>query len=118
MSANRKRKIQVIIRLTEEEHDVLLQRMRDAGVQNREAYLRSMALTGYILRLNTSEVRETLRLISNVTSNINQLAKRANETRSIYAQDMIQLREEVGNLRVQVSDVMKVFGKVRQFMEL
>jgi len=118
MSANRKRKMQVIIRLTEDEHDVLLQRMRDAGVQNREAYLRSMALTGYILRLDISEVREALRLMATATNNINQLAKRANETRSIYAQDMIQLREDVGNLRGQVSDIMKVFSKVRKFLEL
>ena len=118
MSVNRKRKVQVIIRLTEDEQDVLLQRMRDAGVQNREAYLRSMALTGYILRLDNSEVRETLRLMATATNNINQLAKRANETRSVYANDMVQLREEVGNLRGQVSDIMKVFSKVRKFMEL
>jgi len=65
-----------------------------------------------------SEVRETLRLMSNATSNINQLAKRAGETRSIYANDMIQLHEDVSGLRAQVSDVMKVFSKVRQFMEL
>jgi predicted transcriptional regulator len=77
-----------------------------------------MALTGYVLRLDMSEVRETLRLLANATNNINQIAKRANETRSIYANDMIQLREEVGNLRSQVSDVMKVFGKIRKLMEL
>jgi hypothetical protein len=118
MGANRKRKVQIIIRLTEEEQDVLLQRMRDAGVQNREAYLRSMALTGYILRLDMSEVREVLRLLANAASNINQLTKRANETRSIYASDMIQLREEVGNMRSQVSDVMKVFAKARKLLEL
>jgi len=118
MSVNRKRKIQIIIRLTDDEHDILTQRMLDAGIQNREAYLRKMALTGYILRLDMSEVRETLRLLANATNNINQLAKRANETRSIYAADMVQLREEVNSMRSQVSDIMKVFGKVRKLLEL
>ena len=87
-------------------------------MKNQEAYLRSMALTGYILRLDLSEVRETLRLISKANNNINQLARRANETHSIYAQDIIQLQEEVGNLRSQVSDVLKVFGKARKLLEL
>ena len=92
--------------------------MKETGMKNQEAYLRKMALTGYILRLDMSEVLETLRLVSNATNNINQIVKRANETRSIYASEMIQLREEVGNMRSQVSDMLKVFGKVRKLMDL
>jgi hypothetical protein len=113
-----KRKVDIKIRLTEEERDMLLQRIRDSGVQNREAYLRKVALTGYILRLDTSEVRETLRLLANATANINQIAARANESRSIYAADMAQLQEEISNIRLQVSDVMKVFNKVRKLTEI
>jgi len=118
MSVNRKRKKQVLMRLTEEEHALLQHRMYEASIQNQEAYLRQMALTGYILRLDLSEVRETLRLIANATSNINQVARRANETRSIYARDMMELYEEMKNLRSQVSDIMKVFRKVQKFLEL
>jgi hypothetical protein len=118
MSANRKRKIRVEMRLTEDEHDVFLRRMRDLGMLNKDSYLRRMALTGYIIRLDMSEVRETLRLIANATSNINQIAKRANETRSIYASDMIQIREEIGNLRLQVSNALKVFRKVQKLMDI
>jgi len=118
MVDNRKRQIRVVVRFTEDERDLLLKRMQDSGIKNRESYLRSMALTGYILRLDTSEVREALYLMATATNNINQLAKRANETRSIYANDMIHLREEVENLRSQVSGVMKVFRKVQKFMDL
>jgi len=64
MSANRKRKIRIEVHFTEDERDLFLQRMTDAGIQNMQAYLRRMALTGYILRLDISEVRETLRLMS------------------------------------------------------
>jgi len=113
-----KRTFEIKMRLTEGERDTLLERMRDAGITNREAYLRNIALTGYILRLDMSEVREALRLMSNATSNINQLTKRANETRSIYANDLILLREDVERLRLQVSDIMKVFGKVRRLVDV
>ena len=51
-------------------------------------------------------------------NNFNQIAKRANETRSIYAVDVIQLRDEVGGMRSQVSDLMKVYGKIRKLLEL
>ena len=118
MSVNRKRNIRIAMHLTEEERDLFLQRMEDAGIQNMQAYLRRMALTGYILRLDLSEVRETLRLISKANININQLAKRANETHNIYAQDIVQLQEDVGNLRLQVSDIMKVFSKVHGLLAL
>ena len=107
-----------MFRLTENEKDILKQRMQDSGMNNQEAYLRKMALTGYILRLDMSEVRETLRLVANATNNINQIAKKVNETRSIYAADMIRLREEVGELRTHVSDAVKVFAKVRKFLDL
>ena len=56
--------------------------------------------------------------MANATSNINQVAWRANENRSIYAADMIKLREEVSNMRSQVSEVMKVFEKVRKLLDL
>ena len=113
-----KRNITIKIRLTDEEKEILSQRMRCAGVQNREAFLRKMVFNGYVLRLDMSEVRETLRLLANATNNINQLAKRANENRSIYASDIIKLREEVGNMRLQVSDLVKVFAKVRKLLNL
>ena len=113
MGVNRKRKIRIEMRLTEEEHNIFMQRMKDVGMVNKNAYLRRMALAGYILRLDMSEIRETLRLTANATSNINQIAKRANETKNIYASDMIQLQEEVGNLRSQVSEALKVFSKVK-----
>jgi len=118
MGVNRKRKIRVEMRLTDDENDIFRQRMRDSGIQNRDAYLRKMALTGYVLRLDMSEVRETLRLLANATNNINQIARHTNETRSIYAADMIKLREEMVDMRMQVSEIMKVFLKVRKMMEL
>ena len=77
-----------------------------------------MALTGYILRLDLSEVREELRFLANIANNINQLSRMANQTRSIYASDMIKIYEEAAGLRKQVSDVMKVFRKVYKLLEL
>ena len=118
MSDNRKRKKQLILRLTDEEHELLLQRMHSTGMINMSAYIRQMALTGYILPMDFSEVRETLRLVANATSNINQIARVVNETRSMYATDLIKLREEVEILRSEASKALKVFLKVQKFLDL
>jgi hypothetical protein len=116
--AKRIREIVVRFHVTEQERNLIDEKMAAAGIRNRESYLRKMSLGGYILRLDLSNVKEMTRLLSNVANNMNQIAKRANETRSIYAADMIQLREEVGNMRSQVSDALKVFAKVRKLMDL
>ena len=55
--ANLKRSVSVLFRLTEDERELLKKRMDEAGMNNQEAYLRKMALTGYIVRLDMSEVR-------------------------------------------------------------
>jgi len=67
--------------------------MATAGIRNREAYLRKMCLDGYVVRVDFSDVREMVRVLRNATNNLNQVAKRANETRSIYESDIKDLQD-------------------------
>ncbi len=53
--------------------------MREAGTANMGAYLRKMALDGYILRLDLPELKEMLSQLRYMGNNVNQIAKRANE---------------------------------------
>ena len=53
--------------------------MREAGTTNMGAYLRKMALDGYILRLDLPELKEMLSQLRYMGNNVNQIAKRANE---------------------------------------
>ncbi|MCL2352306.1 MAG: plasmid mobilization relaxosome protein MobC, partial [Firmicutes bacterium] len=61
------------IRLTEAERDLINEKMAAAGIRNREAYFRKMVMDGYIVRLDLTEVREMVRLLSNATNNLNQI---------------------------------------------
>ena len=63
-------------------------RMAQTGIKNRRAYLLKMAVDGRVIHVELESVREMVRLLSNATNNINQIAKRANETGSIYAADL------------------------------
>ena len=75
-----------------EEHDRLRQRMDDAGVKNRSAFIRKMALDGYIVKLNMDDIREMIRLLRNATNNLNQIAKRANSGGGIYGADIADMQ--------------------------
>ena len=107
-----KRPIAVKLRLSEAERDLIAEKMNAANIRNREAYLRKMALDGYVLRLDFSDVRRMVWLLSNATNNLNQIAKRANETRSVCANDVRTLREDYENLWAFARDVMKKLAKL------
>jgi len=63
-------------------------KISEGNIKNREAYIRKMVLDGYILHLDFSDIKELNRLLRNATNNLKQVAKRANETRSIFKDDI------------------------------
>ena len=105
--AKRKREIVVRFHVTEPERDLIDKKMAAAGIRNRESYLRKMSLDGYVLRLDLSAVKEMTRLLSNVASNMNQIAKRANETRSIYESDIKDLQAHYDSLWGQADAILR-----------
>ena len=83
----------IYVRVTKEEWKKIHDRMREAGMKNMSAYIRKMALNGYLIHLDLSDVREVLRLLRITSNNLNQYAKRANETGSIYETDIRELQK-------------------------
>ena len=97
MSApNRKREVQVNFRVSPQELEMIEQKMAQLGTSNREAYLRKMALDGYVVRLELPELKELVSLMRYSSNNLNQLARRAHETGRIYDADLedISRRQE------------------------
>ena len=88
--------------------------MAAAGIRNREAYIRKMILDGYIVCLDLSDVRKMVQLLSNATSNLNQIAKRANETRSIYESDINDLQAHYEKLWVQAEAILRGLAKIKR----
>ena len=89
MSApKRKRDVQLNFRVSPEELALIEQKMGQLGTTNREAYLRKMALDGYVVRLELPELKELVSLMRYSSNNLNQLARRAHETGRIYDADL------------------------------
>lgn len=94
----RKRDVHFNFWATEEEAALIRDRMARMGVTSLGAYMRKMAIDGYFINLDLSDVRELVSLLRYCSNNLNQYAKRANETGSIYKTDIEDLQERFDKL--------------------
>ena len=69
--------------------------MKEAGIGNMSAYIRKMTLDGYCVRLDLQDIKELIRLLRICSNNLNQYAKRANETGNIYLADIKDLQKRL-----------------------
>ena len=90
--ANRNRPVQVKFRVTPEERALIDKRMEQAGINNMAAYLRKMAIDGYVVKLELPELRDFISLLRRTSNNFNQIARRVNSTDRIYADDIVEMK--------------------------
>ena len=96
--ANRKRNVQLHFMVTEHERSLIDEKMNQLGTKNMGAYLRKMAIDGYVIHLDLSDIRELVTLLRYTGNNLNQLTKRAHETGNIYKEDIEDLRQSYDKL--------------------
>ncbi len=89
--ADENRSIIIRFRATPDEQEKIREHMEQLGTDNMSAFLRKMAIDGYIVKLELPELKEMLTLLRRSSSNINQIAKRVNETGRLYREDMEEI---------------------------
>ena len=107
-----KKTVRMQLVISQKEADLIKERMADLGITNLSAYLRKMAVNGYIIHLDTGNIREMVRLLRICSNNLNQYARRANETGSIYAADVEELRERLDGLWDQMDRLLRGFANI------
>lgn len=90
--ANRNRPVQVKFRVTPEERALIGRRMEQAGTMNMAAYLRKMAIDGYVVKLELPELRDMISHLRGTSNNFNQIARRVNSTNRIYEDDIREMK--------------------------
>lgn len=92
---NRTRNIQIKFWVTEEERNLIKQKMALLPTQRIGAYMRKMAIDGFIIYTDTSNIKEMNKELQAIGRNINQIAKRVNSVNSIYDEDIIEIKERL-----------------------
>lgn len=90
--ANRNRPVQVKFRVTPEERALIGRRMEQAGTMNMAAYLRKMAIDGYVVKLELPELRDMISHLRRTSNNFNQIVRRVNSTNRIYEDDIREMK--------------------------
>ena len=92
MTKKRRRPIHLHVMVSEEELVLIQERMAEAGIRNMGAYMRKMALNGYVLHVDLSPVQELVSLQRRCSNNLNQVAIQANTYGGIYPEEALRHR--------------------------
>ena len=97
---------EIHIKMTNKEYEIIRGKMQDAGVVNMSAFMRKMAIDGYMILLDLSDVNEVVRLLKINSNNLNQVAKKANESDIIYIQDIRRLQNQQSEIWEAVKEIL------------
>ena len=109
MRQNEGRTVGLFTKVSPEEKTVIDQKMAALGTNNLRAYLRKMAVDGYVVQVDMSSVVELVKLLRSISNNVNQIARRCNSTHNLYAQDVEDLRKGYAAVWQAISELLKKF---------
>lgn len=109
-----KRNKGVYIKFTQRELDLLDKAMAMANITNRSAYIRKIAINGYIINLDMPEVREIQRLLGITANNVNQIARKANQGGSPYGEDLADIITKLEEIRLQFGEVLHSLARIQE----
>ena len=113
MSTEREnRTCRVTVRLTDEEEKVITEKMKKAGISKMAVFFRKMVLDGFVLKLDIPEIKEMISLLRYSSNNLNQIARRANETGCIYSDDLAEIRMNQDKLWDGMNAVLQKLGQM------
>lgn len=98
----RKRAVQIIVRVTQEEKAEILKNMESVGISNLSVYARKMMLDGQVIHADFTEIKELSRQLGYLARNINQIVLRANETRNLYKSDVEDLQRDYAAVKDEI----------------
>ena len=96
--ANRKRPIVLRCPVTVEERKLIEQKMAQLSTQSIGAYLRKMAIDGYIIYTDTTDIKEMNQILGAISRNINQIAKRVNYSGRVYQEDIKEIQKSMDKI--------------------
>ena len=91
--ANRTRPNQILFFVSDDEKRIIKGKMKQLGTKNMGAYLRKMAIDGYIIKVDYTQQKKLAAAVSRAAANINHICRRTNSTGHFYEDDVAELKE-------------------------
>ena len=110
--AKRERDVPVLFYVSKDEMELIQQKMQAFGTSNMSAYLRKMAIDGYVLKLDLPELKELVSLLRRWSNNLNQLTRRVHQTGRVYDADLQELNAQQERIWDGVKQILKQLAKL------
>ena len=102
----------VTVRLNDQEYQIVALKMKQAGIREKSAYFRKMAIDGYILTMEIPELKEMISLMRYSSNNLNQIAKRANGAGEIIESELKEVRDSQEKIWNGINRILKRLGEM------
>ena len=112
MTKKRRRCVHLHVMVTPEEQALIGERMAEAGISNMGVYIRKMALNGYVLHVDLSDIRELVSLQRRCANNLNQVAIHVNTYGGIYPDEIKALQQDYADLWNAISKVIRKLSAI------
>jgi len=89
---NRTRKIVLRVPVTPEEQELIRQKMALLHTRNFSAYARKMLIDGYVVHIDTTDIRAQTAELQKIGVNVNQIVRRLNSMGPLYTQDVADIK--------------------------
>ena len=109
----RKRDKQLKIWVSQEELDMIHQKMEDFGTHRMGAFIRKLVIDGYVIKLEIPELKEIIRLLGPIGNNVNQMARKLNAGGSIYREDIAEVTAKLDAIYTQLEKILKRLSKIK-----
>ena len=110
---NRNRGILLKFYVSEKELEQIRMKMEQYSTNNLSAYLRKIAIDGYVVNLELPELGEMVSLLRRSSNNLNQLTRRVHETGRFYDADLEELRRDYDGLWEAAQKILRSLAKIQ-----
>ena len=111
--ANRKRDVLLKFYVSNQEMEQIRTKMKQYGTSNLSAYLRKIAIDGYVVNLELPELGEMVSLLRRSSNNLNQLTRRVHETGRFYDADLEDLRKDYDGLWTAAQKILSALAAIQ-----
>lgn len=107
-----KREATINIRLSDSELALIKDKMNEYGTDNMSAYIRKIAIDGYVVKIDLPELKEMTKLLGSYGNNVNQIAKRINATGNMYEADLEEIHQQLNKLWMAAEQIIRQLAKI------
>ena len=103
----------ILFKVTDEDRNLIEQKMKLAGIRNMSAYIRKMCIDGYTIKLKIPEMEQCSKYLCHASNNLNQIARRVNSGGGYYPDEIAEIKEQLAETTRLFGNIMEQLSRIK-----